>query len=68
MLGQRRSADIQLKLELVEHFNESCRWKEEQHLVTTEMHSFLHFFSQLLRNLSEDVKSIIYIICMQTYY
>ena len=41
MLGQRRSADIQLKLELVERFNESYRWKEEQHLLTTEMRSFL---------------------------
>lgn len=60
ILGQRRSADIQLKLEIVEKFNESCRWKEERRLVTTEIHSFLRYFNSLLRSLSEDIKSMPY--------
>lgn len=57
-LGQRRSVDIQKKLELVETFNESRRWKEEKNLLVTEMKNYLRYFSQLLTDLTEDIASM----------
>ena len=55
--------DIQKKLELVETFNDSRRWKEEKKLLITEMKNHLHYFSDLLRNLSEDIASTYIYVC-----
>ena len=47
-VGQRRSVDIQNKLQAVEIFNETERYREERALLLTEMNNVLKFYHEMI--------------------
>ena len=47
-VGQRRSIDIQNKLQAVEIFNETERYREERALLIDEMNNLLIFYHEVI--------------------
>lgn len=48
LVGQRRSIDIQNKLQAVEIFNETERYREERALLINEMNNLLTFYHKMI--------------------
>jgi len=58
-LGQRRSVEIQRKLEAVEIHNELQRHKEERTLLLSEMQNWLQYYHRVvIPSLSHDIQGI----------
>ena len=58
-VGQRRSVEIQNKLDAVELYNNTMRFKEERALLTVEMNNLLQFYhAKILPSLSKDIQGI----------
>ena len=56
-VGQRRSVEIQNKLDAVELYNNTMRMKEERTLLTVEMNNLLQFYhANILPSLSQDIQ------------
>ena len=56
-IGQRRSVEIQQKLEAVEAFNELKRHKEERSLLFREMKNWLNYYhSVIIPSLSRGIQ------------
>ena len=55
-IGQRRSVDIQHKLEATEIFNETERYREERALLINEMNNLLRYYHRgLLPSISQSI-------------
>ena len=55
-VGQRRSVDIQNKLQAVEIFNETKRYREERVLLIGEMNNLLRFYhGVVLPSISQSI-------------
>ncbi len=55
-IGQRRSVDIQNKLQAVEIFNETERYREERALLIGEMNNLLRFYyGVILPSISQSI-------------
>ena len=55
-VGERRSVQIQNKMQIVELFNEMKRFQEERQLLIKEMKNYLHFYCNImLPSLSKDI-------------
>ena len=55
-VGQRRSVEMQKKLEIVELYNELKRFQEERQLLIKEMKNMLNFYyNVVLPSLSKDI-------------
>ena len=61
-LGQRRSVEIQKKLEAVDVFNEFKRHKEERTLLLQEMKNWLHYYHRvIIPSLSHDIQGTVHV-------
>ena len=58
-IGQHRSVELQKKIEAVELYNDTMRFKEERALLIVEMNSLLQFYhANILPLLSEDIQGM----------
>ena len=58
-VGQRRSVDIQNKLQAVEIFNETERYREERALLIGEMNNLLRYYHKvILPSISQSLSGI----------
>ena len=58
-VGQRRSVEIQKKLDAVELYNNTMQFKEERALLMVEMNNLLQFYhAKILPSLSQDIQGI----------